>query len=364
MLWDPGLRADRAHGCMPIRYGSDKLEPANPNRSEHDRGLVDAPNRSREGGGRIGPRLRVRYALERFELLTTMIGGALARPLPDAWLGEETFRVLSYRFGVRWGWEEAGAYVRFALGRFVAGPSEVSGQAGRELPCYRFTSDGTSYLLRLQEEVIAESGDPRDALNHFSWHVNSEAMQTAVDQVVIHAGAVVTPTGGGVLLPGPSGSGKTGLVAGLVRRGFGYLSDEAGAIDPVTRRVCPYPKALSIKPGMFDRFTDVDRSRAWPISARMWLIDAETLRSGAIANPTELDHVIFPTHRAGATTHVTALSSAETVIALFDNTANRSIFGPRALPLLGDLAKRAVSYRLETSDPDEAVRVVSELTAG
>ena len=289
----------------------------------------------------------------------------MARSLPDDWVGEETFRVLSYRFGVRWGWDEAGAYVRFALSHFVAGPSDDSDQAARELACYRFTSDGTSYRLLLGQEVVVESDDPRDALNHFSWHVNFVAMQTAVDHVVIHAGAVVTPTGSGVLLPGPSGSGKTGLVAGLVREGFGYLSDEAGAIDPLTRRVCPYPKALSIKPGMFDRFTDVvDRSRAWPISAQMWLIDAETLRRDAMADPTELDHVIFPTHRAGATTRVTPLSAAETVIALHENTANRSIFGPRALPLLGDLAKRAASYRLETSDPDEAVRVVCELTAG
>jgi hypothetical protein len=282
-----------------------------------------------------------------------------------SWLGEERFRVLSYGFAVRWGWEEAGAYVRFALARFVARASQGSERSAPELPIYRFTSDGATYRLLLQREMIVESRDPRDALNHFSWHVNSEAMQTAVDHLVIHAGAVVTPTGSGVLLPGPSGSGKTGLVAGLVRQGFGYLSDEAGAIDPLSRQVHPYPKALSIKPGMFGRFTDdVDRSRAWPISAQMWLIDAETLRSDAIAASTGVDRVIFPTHRAGAVTHVTPLSAAETVIALHENTANRSIFGPRALPLLGDLAKRAASYRLETSDPDEALRVVGELTAG
>lgn len=282
----------------------------------------------------------------------------------DPWLGEETFHVLSYRFTARWDWGDAGAYARFVLAHFLVHDPPTVDPAAHEVPTYGFTSDGASYRLLLQREVLAESRDPRDVLNHFSWHVNSEAMLNAKDQVVIHAGAVVTPAGGAVLLPGPSGSGKTGLVAGLVRQGFGYLSDEAGAIDPTSGRVFPYPKALSIKPGMFDRFTDaIDRSRAWPISSRMWLVDPETLRSGSIAEPTDVDHVIFPSHRAGAKTRVTPLGAAEAVIALHENTANRSIFGPRALQVLAAVAKRAVSYRLETSDPDEAVRAVRDLTA-
>jgi len=250
------------------------------------------------------------------------------------------------------------------MGRFVTGTSSEN-DAEREVPRYSFVSKEGSYQLELDGDMLIHSSDQRDVLNHFAWHVNSHAMQAATDRLVIHSGAAVSPRGGAVLLPGPSGSGKTGLVAGLVRAGFGYLSDEAAGIDPETGLVLPYPKPLSIKPGMFDRFgAEMDASRAWPISAHQWLVDPDSLRDDSVAGPSTAAFVVFPTHSPGAKTRVTPLGAAESVIALHENVANRSVFGRRALPLLADLAKRAVSYRLESSDPDEAVRVVGELTAG
>lgn len=43
----------------------------------------------------------------------------------------------------------------------------------------------------------------------------------------LHAAGLVTPTGQGVLVVGVSGSGKSTLTIGLVRHGWGYLSDDA-----------------------------------------------------------------------------------------------------------------------------------------
>ncbi len=43
----------------------------------------------------------------------------------------------------------------------------------------------------------------------------------------LHAAGVVSPTGLGLLIIGPSGSGKTTLALGLIRQGWGYLSDDA-----------------------------------------------------------------------------------------------------------------------------------------
>jgi hypothetical protein len=276
-------------------------------------------------------------------------------------MGALRVQVLSYRFSVGWDWEEAGAYVRFSMARFVPQSWDVE-DGLLELPRYSLSSAGR-YRLDLDGDLISESRDQRDVLNHFSWHVNSTAMRVATDRLVIHAGAVVSPTGEGILLPGPSGSGKTSLVAELVRTGFGYLSDEAAGIDAESLRVLPYPKALSIKQGMFRRFSELDEhSRAWRMSGRMWLVDPDSLREDSVAGPSTAAFVIFPTHRIGARTRVSPLSAAESVIALHENIANRSIFGPRVLPLLGDLAKNAASYRLETGDPDEAVRAVRELT--
>ena len=49
-----------------------------------------------------------------------------------------------------------------------------------------------------------------------------------------------------VIVAGNSGRGKSTLTAALVRRGLAYLSDELAIVDPATREVSAYPKALEL----------------------------------------------------------------------------------------------------------------------
>ena len=46
----------------------------------------------------------------------------------------------------------------------------------------------------------------------------------------LHAAAVVSPDGAGMLIAGPSGSGKSTLAIGLIRAGWGYSSDDAALL--------------------------------------------------------------------------------------------------------------------------------------
>ena len=57
-----------------------------------------------------------------------------------------------------------------------------------------------------------------------------------------------------VLLPGVSNAGKSTLVAGLVRAGARYLTDEAACLDHETLVVRPFPKAIALDPGSFPLF--------------------------------------------------------------------------------------------------------------
>lgn len=84
------------------------------------------------------------------------------------------------------------------------------------------------------------SGEPNTAL--------AELTQIAVEHtplLCIHAG-VVTSARGILALPGYSGLGKTTAVAALVRAGFGYVSDEALAIDRQTGAVEAFPRPLAL----------------------------------------------------------------------------------------------------------------------
>ena len=151
-------------------------------------------------------------------------------------------------------------------------------------------------------------------------HVNVNTIEATVGSVLIHAGAVVTPNGLGVVLPAPSGSGKSALVAGLVRAGFGYLSDEAAVFDPVSGLLHPYPTHLSLKAASRDRFPE-----ARPVVADIafsdatWHVDPDAIRQGAVAPSCEVGFVIPHRYAPGAETMLEPLTSAEACVELVQN---------------------------------------------
>lgn len=77
-------------------------------------------------------------------------------------------------------------------------------------------------------------------------------LSTLLDRVDSHAmlhGAVLrAPGGDGVLIAGPSGYGKTSLTLELLRRGWGFLSDDFAPLDLRRQTVAPYPRCVGIDP--------------------------------------------------------------------------------------------------------------------
>jgi hypothetical protein len=69
----------------------------------------------------------------------------------------------------------------------------------------------------------------------------------------MHAGVVSGPRGL-LTFPGFSGLGKTTLTACLVRAGFGYVSDEALALDRPSGRVSPFARPLGLSDQVWPLF--------------------------------------------------------------------------------------------------------------
>jgi len=200
-------------------------------------------------------------------------------------------------------------------------------------------------------------------LHYLLWHVNGEVFWQTGEFLILHAGAVVTPAGHGVLLPGEAGSGKTTLTAGLVRAGFGYLSDEAGVIDPVTGQLYPYPKTLDLKGDPFKLFPELRaKNGKLPVVQSRWRVRADDIRPGAIGGPCELRFVIAPRYREGSATELSPMSRADAVIELWESVWNLFRYRERALRLLGEVMRGARSYRLVFGDLLEAVQAVEEVT--
>jgi hypothetical protein len=286
------------------------------------------------------------------------------------WKGEGAFRCLSHTFTVRWNRARFGESVSQILDPFAVSLETIKARQPATPgmpPSYSLVDLGPKedrrYVLLYGEDVLVGSARADDVLHFLLWHVNGEAFWQTGEFLIVHAGAVVTPAGHGVLLPGEAGSGKTTLTAGLVRAGFGYLSDEAGAIDPVTGRLYPYPKTMDLKGDSFKLFPELRaKNGKLPVVQSRWRVRPDDIRPGAIGGPCELRFVIAPRFRDGAPTELSPTSRADAVTELWSSVWNLSRYGERALHLLAEVMRGARSYRLVFGDLLEAVQAVEEVT--
>ncbi len=63
---------------------------------------------------------------------------------------------------------------------------------------------------------------------------------------VLHAAALLEPSGGVLLLAAPSGHGKSSLTLEMVRRGLRFLGDDYAPLDLGRCMVHPYPRAVGL----------------------------------------------------------------------------------------------------------------------
>ena len=105
-------------------------------------------------------------------------------------------------------------------------------------------------------DVIYRSSDYRYILEYIEYRIYTLLIDRLSNYYLIHAG-VVALNDKAIVLPASSGGGKTTLIAGLIKNGFRYLTDEIGVIDPHTLEVYPFLKPLNMKIGslpLFDNF--------------------------------------------------------------------------------------------------------------
>lgn len=274
---------------------------------------------------------------------------------------DAAFQVLSYPFRVRTSLPAVAELMDRTLGRFEA---HVTGS----IPTYAFEesrSDRSRFQLLLDGAQVIKSSRPARVLDYLIWHVLREAVGGS-NYLLVHAG-VVARDGEAVLLPAASGSGKTTLVAGLVRAGFDYLSDEIAAIDPTTGQVAPFPLSLSVKPGSMDLLADV--LPELPKNTGRFLVGrvpvrADDIRPEAVGTSSRVGYVVSPRYEAGAATTLESCSRGQGLAALGRNAFNFPSFGRRGLYVLADVVREARCYRLRVGELDQAVDALTRLVRG
>lgn len=237
------------------------------------------------------------------------------------------------------------------------------GAPGGDVHSYRIERVARDdYALDLDGEALGTGDDPSRFVATIVHDVNQHAIETT-PLLAAHAGGVVGARGA-VVMPAHMEAGKTTLTAGLVRAGFGYLSDEAVAFDWDTLDITAYAKPLSIDPGAWELFPQLEPHAAIGgegYKASQWQVPPDAVRPGAVVPTARARHVVFPQYVPGADTRLVAIGGAEAVVELAKNTFHFSSHGRRALDALARLVTSVECHRLTVGDLEAAVATISDL---
>lgn len=194
------------------------------------------------------------------------------------------------------------------------------------------------------------------------WDLQWFASQNVRAFLALHAGAVTTREGA-ILLPASRDTGKSTLVASLLQRGFRYLSDEIGPIDPVTGRAYPFPKhlhldqnALNSFPGLEERLADRNGHSRGRLdrTVRPQDLDAE------IGEPSPVRAVVFMTSERDGSPRLTPMTKAEAIERMAENCFNLHRYAERGVILFSRIAASAPAFTLEGGSAQERAEVLAE----
>ena len=238
------------------------------------------------------------------------------------------------------------------------------GRAAHRYALHDGAAEGTPSELWFDRDRVGEAQDT-DALVAMLVHDLNRRALGGSDHLVLHAGGV-EHDGFGLVFPGAMEAGKTTLTAALVRAGFGYLTDEAVAIDRENLRIHPYPKPLSIDRGAWPLFPELEPRvdlATDAYKADQWQVPPADIRADPLGEPCAVSVIVFTRYEDGIETSIEPLRRGEALVELAKNTYRFDAQGSAALDVLAELVRPAACYRLTSGDLDAAIAAATDLLA-
>ena len=206
-----------------------------------------------------------------------------------------------------------------------------------------------------------------EVLPHLEWFINWQIIQNRGEFVQLHASALEWE-GQALILPGPPGSGKSTLTAGLLAQGWSYFCDEFALIDPATRLIHAYPRALCIKEASFpvvDRL-GLPLCRKTPYQkatkGRVAFLNPLDVRPDVVGKPSPVRWVVFPKYIADQSPTLQPMTRSEAADELAQQCFNARVFEARAVSILADVIRGAECYRLQSGEIVETCALLQQLT--
>lgn len=233
------------------------------------------------------------------------------------------------------------------------------------------------HVRQALESLSAPATVPPCERSAFHVYAGADAWSRVLDRVVaavnarvvshlgrtgtaLHAGAVQRGAAT-VVLPAATGRGKSTLVAGLLRDGWGYLTDEAVLLDH-SLRAHPYPKPLTVERGAQELFADLGDPPFRGTSS--WYLRPMDLTTDWLAEPARPTVVLLPEWARGAACSVDLLTPGHAVMALATRVFAFGVHPERHLERLVRVARSVPVARVRYPDLATGCRLVRECAAG
>ena len=234
---------------------------------------------------------------------------------------------------------------------------------------HRFPWRRGPFVIHSDEADDFEVRRRHEVLPHLEWIINWQIIRQRAEYVQLHA-STLTWNDGAILLPGDPGSGKSTLAAGLLARGWSYLCDEFALIDPHTRRIEPFPRALCIKEPSFAVIDDLGiplhRKTPYhkPTKGRVAFLNPLDVRPDVVGRASEVRWVVFPKYVANATPTLTPMPRSEAAYELVRQCFNFRDHTGNAVALLADVARFARCFRLTAGEINATCDLIQKLADG
>jgi hypothetical protein len=193
--------------------------------------------------------------------------------------------------------------------------------------------------------------------------ITRKAIEQAEGYVSVHAG-VVSTRGRAVLFPAAPDAGKTTTVAGLIRAGFSYLSDEVALLGLQDASVHAFPRPLVMDRRSLNALGGLrdELPRAYDGFRNHWYhVAPDDLRPSPTEPLAMPAYIVAPRFRKGMPTALRPMTRAETLFVLGENAFNLQRTGLEGLAILRGLAQRLPGFRLEIGDLSAAIDIVTDL---
>jgi hypothetical protein len=282
-----------------------------------------------------------------------------ALELVSQWVAQDDYRILSMAFTIKSMDAQFAETLRWHLKPFL-----LSQAAPRGLPAELLTERVTGepgFTFRFATRERFKVNLAAEASHRAVWEIHRLVPHYVRDFLLLHAGAVVTP-GGALLLPAKTSSGKSSLCLGLLEAGCSYLSDDIGALDPVTTRVYPAPKRIKLIPDALRSFPGLEERMAdqrLPFYQWERFVRPEDVGAG-VADPAPVRWIVFPSDDFGGPPRLEPIRKAQSVEAMAANCFNLYRYSDRGVVLLARVAEEADAFKLTGGSIRERLALLCE----